>query len=140
MVVPRMTPGRKWLAHMGYLPNIVHGAGICAENKLPTYGIIRAMEMVEMLGVRARVARTLPERLRGLIGTRRLPDGEGMLILRCNAIHTFFMSFAIDATFLDRHDRVVKVVRNIRPWHPFVWGGFRAVKVIETASQPKTGD
>jgi len=87
-------------------------------------------------GVKARVARTLFARIRGLIGTRCLPPGEGMLILRCNAIHTFFMSFAIDATFLDRQNRVVKVVRNIRPWRLFVWGGFRAVKVLETASEP----
>ena len=92
------------------------------------------METVEINGVKARVARSLPERLRGLIGTKYLPPGEGMLILRCNAIHTFFMSFPIDATFLDRNDRVVKVVRNIRPWDPFVWGGFRAVKVLETAA------
>ena len=92
------------------------------------------MDTVMVNGVKAKVARTLFARIRGLIGTKRLPPGEGMLILRCNAIHTFFMSFAIDATFLDRQDRVVKVVRNIRPWRPFVWGGFRAVKVLETAS------
>lgn len=92
------------------------------------------METVRINGVKAKVARTLFARMKGLIGTKRLPPGEGMLILRCNAIHTFFMSFAIDATFLDRHDRVVKIVRNIRPWRPFVWGGFRAVKVLETAS------
>ncbi len=92
-------------------------------------------EVVEMMGVRARVARTLLARMRGLIGTRRLPPGEGMLILRCNAIHTFFMAFPIDATFLDRHGNVVKVVRGIPPWRPFVWGGFRAVMVLETASR-----
>ena len=92
------------------------------------------MEMVEINGVKARVARTLFARIKGLIGTKRLPPGEGMLILRCNAIHTFFMSFAIDATFLDQQDHVVKVVRNIHPWHPFVWGGLRAVKVLETAT------
>lgn len=85
-------------------------------------------------GVRVRVARSMFARMRGLIGTDGLPPGEGLLIPHCNAIHTFFMSFAIDATFLDRHDRVVKVVRNIRPWRPFVWGGFRADKVVETAS------
>ena len=85
-------------------------------------------------GVRARVARNFFERARGLIGVKELPPGEGLLIPKCNAIHTFFMSFAIDATFLDRDDRVVKVVRNIRPWRPFVWGGFRAVKVLENAS------
>jgi uncharacterized membrane protein (UPF0127 family) len=44
------------------------------------------------------------------------------------------MSFPIDAVFLDRNDNVVKAVRNIRPWRLFVWGGFRAVKVLETAS------
>ena len=91
-------------------------------------------DTVEINGVKAKVARTLFARLRGLIGTKSLPPGEGMLILRCNAIHTLFMSFAIDATFLDRDGQVVKVVRNIRPWRPFVWGGFRAVKVLETAS------
>lgn len=92
------------------------------------------MDTVEINGVRARVARTLFERMRGLIGTKSLSPGEGMLILRCNSIHTFFMSFPIDATFLDESDNVVKVVRNIRPWRFFVWGGFRAVKVLETAS------
>ena len=92
-------------------------------------------EIAVVMGVRARVARTLLARMKGLMGTRSLPPGEGMLILRCNAIHTFFMSFPIDATFLDRHDDVVKVVRNIPPWRPFVWGGFRAVKVLETEAR-----
>lgn len=93
-----------------------------------------AVECVEIGGVRAEVARSFFARAKGLLGRTSLPRGEGLLILRCNAIHTFFMRFAIDATFYDRKDRVVKVVRNIRPWHPFVWGGWRAVKVLETAA------
>ena len=92
------------------------------------------METVEICGVRARVARTFAERAKGLIGTKDLPAGEGLLILRCNAIHTCFMSFPIDATFLDREDRVVKTVRKIRPWRLWVWGGWRAASVLETAS------
>ena len=44
-----------------------------------------------------------------------------------------FMSFPIDAYFLGKDDKVVKVVRNIPPWRLFVWGGWRAVKVLETA-------
>ena len=95
-------------------------------------------EFVEVCGVRARVARSLFARIKGLIGLRGLPPGEGLLILRCNCIHTFFMRFAIDATFLDSSDRVVKVVRDIRPWRPFVWGGWRAVKVLETAAAEKS--
>ena len=90
------------------------------------------MDTVEICGVRARVARTFAERARGLIGTKDLAPGEGMLIEKCNAIHTFFMSFAIDAAFLDSEGRVVKTVRGIPPWHPFVWGGWRACKVLET--------
>ncbi len=95
------------------------------------------MERVQIQGVSAEVARTFFKRARGLIGRKGLPEGEGLLILKCNAIHTFFMRFAIDATFLDKDDQVVKVVRNIRPWHPFVWGGWRAKKVLETAAQGK---
>jgi uncharacterized membrane protein (UPF0127 family) len=90
------------------------------------------MQTIEICGIRARVARTFAERARGLIGTKSLPPGEGMLILKCNAIHTFFMSFPIDATFLDKNNNIVKVVRNIRPWRLLVWGGWRAVKVLET--------
>jgi uncharacterized membrane protein (UPF0127 family) len=90
------------------------------------------MQTIEVCGIRARVARTFAERARGLIGTKSLPPGEGMLILKCNAIHTFFMSFPIDATFLDKNNNIVKVVRNIRPWRLLVWGGWRAVKVLET--------
>ena len=92
------------------------------------------MDKIVINGVRAEVAKTLLQRMKGLMGRKSLPPGEGMLILKCNAIHTCFMRFAIDATFLDRDDNVVKVVRNIRPWRLFVWGGRRAVKVLETAT------
>lgn len=92
------------------------------------------METIEILGVKAQVARTFVQRAKGLIGRRALAPGEGLLILRCNAIHTCFMRFAIDAVFLDRADRVVRVVRNIRPWRLFVFGGWRAVKVLELAA------
>lgn len=95
------------------------------------------MDSTTILGVKARVARSFFERARGLIGVRDLPPGEGMLILKCNAIHTFFMRFPIDAAFFDRRDRVVKVVKNIRPWRLFVWGGWRAAKVLETKSISK---
>ncbi len=67
---------------------------------------------------------------------RDMAPGEGLLIERCNAIHTCFMRFAIDATFLDAEGNVVKVVRNIRPWRLCVFGGRRAVKVLETKAAP----
>ena len=92
------------------------------------------METVSLYGFKARAAHTFAERAKGLIGMKDLPADEGMLIEKCNAIHTFFMSFPIDAVFLDASDRVVKVVRGIKPWRPLVWGGWRAKKVLELKS------
>ena len=94
------------------------------------------METVEILGCRAKVAHTFCERARGLIGVKGLAPGEGMLIERCNAIHTFFMSFPIDVYFLDGKNRVIKTVKMVRPWSFLVWGGWRAKKVLEVASRP----
>lgn len=82
-----------------------------------------------------RVARTFRERVLGLMFKKDLPDGDGLLIERCNAIHTCFMRFPIDATFMDAEGNVVKVVRNIKPWRLCVIGGHRAVKVLETKSR-----
>ena len=92
-----------------------------------------------VLGVDAEVAETFAERAKGLIGRKSLAPGTGMLITQCNCIHTFFMRFPIDATFLDAQNRVVRVVRDIRPWRLFVWGGWRARKVLETASRSRQG-
>ena len=88
-------------------------------------------------GVDAEVAESAFERMRGLIGRKGLEPGKGMLITKCNCIHTLFMRFTIDATFLDRAGNVVRVVRNIRPWRPWVWGGWRARSVLETRSEGK---
>ena len=85
-------------------------------------------------GIDAEVAETFAARAKGLIGRKSLAPGTGMLITKCNCIHTFFMRFPIDATFLDRDGKVVKVVRNIRPWRLWVWGGWRAKSVLETAA------
>ena len=93
------------------------------------------MRRANILGVDAEVAERFAERLRGLIGRKGLERGKGMLIVRCNCIHTFFMRFPIDVTFLDRQGSVVKTVRNIRPWRPWVWGGWRARSVLETAAR-----
>ena len=55
-------------------------------------------------------------RLRGLLGRRNLPEGEGLLLRPSSSIHTWFMRFAIDVVFLDRELRVLRVVDSLRPW------------------------
>lgn len=62
---------------------------------------------------------------------RSLAPGSGMWINPCNGIHMFFMRFAIDAVFLDRQLRVVKVYRRLGRWRlvPLVWGAQSVVEL-----------
>ncbi len=55
-------------------------------------------------------------RTRGLLGRSGLTADSVMIIAPCNAIHTFFMRFTIDVVFTDRHGRVVKLCRRVKPW------------------------
>jgi len=85
-------------------------------------------------GIKVEIADTFFTRFRGLIGRKAPKKGCGILITKCNSIHTFFMSYPIDAIFLDGNDNVVRTVRRIKPWKLMVWGGVKAKKVIEVAS------
>ncbi len=81
---------------------------------------------------RAERAVSAGERLRGLLGLPSLGPGAALVIERCGAVHTVGMRFPIDVVFLDRAWRVVRVVRNVQPGRLMVWGGWRAVRVVES--------
>ncbi len=70
----------------------------------------------QCLAERVELANTFFKRLRGLMFRRRLPPAEALWLRPCNGIHTFWMLFAIDAIFLDRELRIVKLVENMRPF------------------------
>ncbi len=76
---------------------------------------------------RCRVADGPLTRLRGLMGRRALPPGEGLLLKPAPSIHTFFMRFPIDVVFLDRDGRVLRVAESVRPWRTAAARGARAV-------------
>ena len=80
---------------------------------------------------KALVADRLFSRVRGLIGRDGLPEDTGMIIEKCNSIHTLFMRFPIHAVFLGKNGEVVKIVRDIKPWTFCVWGGMRARRTLE---------
>lgn len=70
----------------------------------------------EVIASRLRVCTSTPDRLRGLLGTARLDDDQAVWITPCNSIHTFFMLLSIDAAFLDRDYRVIKLIRDMTPF------------------------
>jgi len=61
------------------------------------------------LATEAGIADTGRKRRIGLLKHDRLPPGHGLWIAPCEGIHTFGMKFPIDAIFLDRRKRVLKV-------------------------------
>jgi uncharacterized protein len=65
---------------------------------------------------RCTIAHTTFARMRGLLGRRALPQGEGMLIRPAPSVMTFFMRFPIDVVFLNRDGDVLKVCEDVGPW------------------------
>ena len=63
-----------------------------------------------------RLADTFPSRLMGLMLAAPLPCDQGLLITRCDSVHTLLMRYAIDLIFLDKTGVVVKCVPKLRPW------------------------
>ncbi|MBR2180058.1 MAG: DUF192 domain-containing protein [Selenomonadaceae bacterium] len=55
-------------------------------------------------------------RFRGLMLRKRLASGHGLLISPCSSVHMMFMRFAIDVVYLSKGYRILKIVRNLRPW------------------------
>jgi uncharacterized protein len=70
--------------------------------------------------------------MKGLLGRRDLPRGEGLLLRPASSIHTFFMRFAIDAVWVDRELNVVAVSPAIPPWRTAACK--RAKGVVELAA------
>jgi len=69
-------------------------------------------------------------RRRGLLGRDGLPAGEALIIAPTNAIHTFFMRFAIDVAFVRRDGRILKIRRSMPPWKmSLAIGAFAAVEM-----------
>lgn len=71
-------------------------------------------------------------RRKGLLGRDGLAPGEGLWIVPCESVHTFFMRFPIDLVYLDRKMRVRKVRSGVPPWR--LSACLSAHSVIELAS------
>ncbi|MGH9604792.1 MAG: DUF192 domain-containing protein [Terracidiphilus sp.] len=61
-------------------------------------------------------AATAASRNKGLLGRDGLAPGEGLWIVPCESVHTFFMRFPVDLVYLDRRKRVRKVRSSLGPW------------------------
>ncbi len=82
-----------------------------------------------LLGDAVGLAETSTERRQGLLKRDGLGPGEGLWIVPCEGIHTFFMRFPIDVVFLNKDKRVTKLVRRMKSSRLSV--SWRARSVVE---------
>jgi uncharacterized protein len=77
---------------------------------------LRDITRATSVGTRITIADTFLTRLIGLVGRTRLDSGCGLLIRPSSGIHTFGMSFSIDAVALSRDLRVLKLWHRLPPF------------------------
>ena len=101
------------------------------------YWEIQVERIGQIVARRAQIARSLRERLVGLLGRSVLPEGEGLVLLACHSIHTVCMRFAIDAVFVDGRWKVLRICKALPPWRmsPIVWGAAAVVELPAGAAQ-----
>ena len=81
------------------------------------------------LATSADVADTSEKRREGLLKKTGLPEGGGLWISPCEAVHCFFMKFTIDVLFLSKTRKVLKARPALKPWR--ISACLRAHSVLE---------
>lgn len=96
---------------------------------------LRNLTQGTMVASRVAVARSLWQRLAGLLGCPALPIEEGLMFPGCTSIHTHFMRFSIDVLILDSQWRVMRAHAAVPPWR-MLWpvsGGWGVVELAAGA-------
>ena len=84
-----------------------------------------------VIAQQARLASSLGQRMKGLLGQDSLSTNEALVLKPCSSIHTFFMRFSIDVLFLDKNMQIIRLFRNMPPnrLSPIVWGSKIAIEL-----------
>ena len=69
-----------------------------------------------ILANRVTIASSRLDRAVGLLGHNHLDAGEGLWIVPCHGVHTWFMRFTIDIIAMDADGVVVDAVTLLKPW------------------------
>ena len=80
-------------------------------------------------------------RLMGLMGRNIGPEYEGMILINCGSIHTFFMRSVIDAVYLSK-DYTVIGYETIKPWRigKLIRGTKHVIELPEGANRFEIGE
>lgn len=81
-------------------------------------------------------AKKYSDRIRGLLGIDSLPPNTGLMIKPCKQVHTFFMKFAIDIVFIDKHNNMIHI-ETLKPFKvsKYIWKACAVVELAEGTAQ-----
>jgi uncharacterized membrane protein (UPF0127 family) len=69
---------------------------------------------MKIINIEIKVAKTFLSRFLGFMFKKNA--NYAILFKNCRSVHTFFMRFNIDVVFLDKENKVIKVVENVKPF------------------------
>ena len=92
-----------------------------------------------ILAETADVADTSAKRRTGLLKHERLEPGDGLWIVPCESVHTFFMKFPIDLIYLDKRRRVRKVRHAVAPWRMSICLSAHSILELPAGTASSTG-
>ncbi len=77
----------------------------------------------DLVVAKLRIADNPLTRMAGLGFIREFPDGQGLLLVPCNSVHTMWPALPIDVVFLSADGRILKVCPQLRymRFSPVVW-------------------
>lgn len=98
--------------------------------------VVRASDQSTLVAQCERAERFWP-RLKGWIGKGAVDEDEGLWFPRCNSVHMWWMSVAIDVVFLTQISegryRVTSVHMKAQPWRALPLWDFKASDALELA-------
>lgn len=92
-----------------------------------------------VLAESADMADTSAKRRTGLLKHERLNPGDGLWIVPCESVHTFFMKFPIDLVYLDKKRKVRKVRHRVPAWRLSVCLSAHSILELPAGTLEQTG-
>ncbi|HTP31004.1 MAG TPA: DUF192 domain-containing protein [Candidatus Acidoferrales bacterium] len=92
-----------------------------------------------LLGGSIDIADSSSKRRTGLLKHDRLEPGQGLWIVPCESVHTFFMKFPIDLVYLDRKRKVRKVRKAVPAWRLSACLTAHSILELPAGTVEKTG-
>ena len=101
--------------------------------------LVRNQTRKTVLAQAADVADSSAKRRTGLLKHERLEPGEGLWIVPCESVHTFFMKFPIDLVYLDKKKKVRKVRHAVPAWRLSACLSAHSILELPAGTAEKTG-